>query len=711
MAKVNVKKSNNKLVLKDLDKIISDPRKYATDISVKRLITILKKMSDAYYTTADPIVGDDIFDQMVEVLNERDPDNVFLFQTGAPSTSRDDVSLPFGMPSLNKIKPGEKSLTKFFKNYLGPFIVSDKLDGISAQIYKDTNGVVDLFSKTHTMVGKSKKHLLKYLVSELALQSLPNGTSIRGEILISRKDFADFKKESNEDFKNTRNTMAGFVNTDTIDTRLAEKAQLVIYGIISPIMTMTEQIKKLNEWGFKTAWNRKLSIEDIASNLYDEDPDNKYASTNPDDDKVNDDKVNDDLDLYDLIEAKLEQILKYRRSESEFDCDGIVVTDDSKTYIYDNNSNPKHAMAFKKNIQSDMKVVTVDKVIWDPSMYGVLKPVLKIKPVNILGVTITYVTAHNAAYIRDNNIGSGSTVKISRSGDVIPYIEEVIKSNKVPDMPDIPYEWNDTDVDIIVIDSDEDTFGKIQIKRILHFFRTLGVKYLSEGIITNLYFNEFDSVLSILMAASKKDETTHDINGLGDKMMTKIYREIDRVMDKPDISKIMSGSLIFGMGMGSRKMRDLIKRVPDLLTKYSKSTAKNIKIRVLEVPGFSDISAEKIAHGLKDFVKFVKNIENNTSYELKFYKTTKTTKTTGSTDIDMSDQKITLTGFRDQDIIDFIEDMGGKVTSSVSGNTTMVVYKYVDGKSEKSSKLKKAEDLGIEILTNRDFIKKYNLPH
>ena len=88
-------------------------------------------------------------------------------------------------------------------------------------------------------------------------------------------------------------------------------------------------------------------------------------------------------------------------------------------------------------------------------------------------------------------------------------------------------------------------------------------------------------------------------------------------------------------------------------------------------------------------------------------KITKLTKTANSNSVaDFTNQKVSLTGFRDQDINDFIEDNGGRVTTSVSKNTTLVVYVETN---KKSSKLKKAEDLGINMIVKDDFVKKYGL--
>jgi len=718
-------KGSNATPIKDLQKIIDDPVSYAKSVTVDRLVVILKKLSEYYYIKTEPLVDDDTFDLMVEVLTERDSNNAFLFQTGAPTTARDDVKLPYGMPSLDKIKPGEKSLMTFFKKYHEPFekkstisyVIDDKLDGVSGLLHKNANGVVDMFSKSQTLVGKSKKHLIKYLFKQSVLDAMPNDTAIRFEILISRQDFKEFEDR----FKNPRNTVAGFVNTDKIDSRLAAKMQAVTYGILYPRMTYSDQLTKLKEWGFKVVWNRELNSRDLDAGLYDADPDNKYAGAVPV--KAGDEEDSDDsdiegvadLDPYQRMEIKLEQILKYRRAESEFDCDGIVVVDNSKTYVYDNEKNPTYSVAFKKNIQSDMKDVKVVEVIWEPSMYGVLKPVIRIEPVKISGVTVTYVTGHNASNIRDNLIGPGSVVRISRSGDVIPYIEEVLIKTTAS-MPSMAYEWNETGIDIVAVEPDQVTKDKIQIKRNLHFFRTLGVKFLSEGLMKLVYDNGYTSIASIVEAAYDKDDAMSEIQGLGSKMISKIYAEIDKALKSPDLPKLMSGSLMFGMGMGVRKLKELVKHVPNILSLKSPAS------KILEVPGFSNVSSTKVSNGIPEFNRFVETLRN-TGYALEFDKTTavqskstkstKSTKTQTDTDTtssneksknDLSNKTVVLTGFRDKSIEEFVEDSGGKIGSSVSSRTNLVVYVET---TSKSAKLQKAEDLGISMMTREEFIAKY----
>jgi NAD-dependent DNA ligase len=691
--------------LKDIKKILDDPTGYAQSVkTVKRLVTILTKMSDHYYSDTEALVDDDTYDLMLEVLKKRDPNNPFLFETGTTVKDETDIQLPYGMPSLNKIKPGEKSLELWFKKYPGKYIISDKLDGVSVQIFKDENGEVDIFTKKRMDIGTSKKHILQYLLDTDVLDAVPNNTSIRGEIVISKKNFEKFSDR----YKNTRNII-GIINSKKMDTRVLKKLEIVAYGILSPTMKMSQQIKKLKQWGFTTVWNREFDLKKLYKGKYDKDPDVKY---------IKDDEIDDDTNIG-KITKKLMGILRYRRTESPYDCDGIVIMDDSKAYTHINDRNPPYAMAFKFNIKSDMKEVEVVKVNWDISMYGVMKPVVQIKPVDIRGVTITNVTAHNASNVFDNKIGKKTILKISRSGDVIPKIEEVIKSTKA-DMPKIKWKWNDTEVDIIATKPTGTLYDTMMIKRILHFFKTLNVKYLSDGLMTILYNNGYDSVVAVLKASHEKDTEPYDFDGLGEKMMTKIYTQIDKAMknhNKNFIPKLMAGSLAMGQGIGERKLKDLVRSIPDILNDDVYKNKKKLKERILDTDGFSDITADKIINGIVPFVKFIKAVQKYYPFDYKVDtkakkkkntkntkgKSTKNTKNTkGKSKYDVT--KVILTGFRDGDgtIGDYLDDNDGKLVTSVSKKTTLIV---ADDINSTSSKVTKGKSLGIPVISKEEFMK------
>ena len=95
-------------------------------------------------------------------------------------------------------------------------------------------------------------------------------------------------------------------------------------------------------------------------------------------------------------------------------------------------------------------------VIWNASKSGYLKPRVRIEPVNIGGVKIEYATGFNGNFIEENKIGVGAIIQIVRSGDVIPHIKSVTTPAEKTKMPDVPYTWTDTHVDIILTNKDDD---------------------------------------------------------------------------------------------------------------------------------------------------------------------------------------------------------------------------------------------------------------
>jgi hypothetical protein len=105
------------------------------------------------------------------------------------------------------------------------------------------------------------------------------------------------------------------------------------------------------------------------------------------------------------------------------------------------NGNPKYAFAFKMMLDENIIQTEVENVEWNVSKWGVLKPRIKIKEINIGGVNINYTSGFNAKFIKDNKINKGSLLKITRSGDVIPFIIEVVSKSEMASMPDIKYNW------------------------------------------------------------------------------------------------------------------------------------------------------------------------------------------------------------------------------------------------------------------------------
>jgi NAD-dependent DNA ligase len=274
---------------------------------------------------------------------------------------------------------------------------------------------------------------------------------------------------------------------------------------------------------------------------------------------------------------------------------------------------------------------------------------------------------------------------------------EVTKPAKTASIPDIPHKWNETEVDFI-IDYDKkipkEIIDQVAMKINLHFFRKIGVKYLSEGIISKLYEEGYTSIESIIGA---DEEDLYDIDGLGKKSVDKIYKEIYTALDNCNLIVFMAASHM-DRGLGERKIKEIINKYPNLMNE--KWDKEEFIEKIKYVDGFSDKLAERFVEGFKEFKNFYKKI--NEVYDMSHILKVKITKKEGNL---FEGKSICFTGFRDDDMEQFINKNGGKVSTSVSSKTFMLVYK--DDNSKDSSKYKNAEKYSIQIISKDEFKKKY----
>jgi len=152
--------------------------------------------------------------------------------------------------------------------------------------------------------------------------------------------------------------------------------------------------------------------------------------------------------------------------------------------------------------------------------------------------------------------------------------------------------------------------------------------------------------------------------------------------------------------LGERKLKEITKKYPNIMT--DKFTNDDLTDKILKIDGFADILAKKFVENFSDFKKFYEEINkiHDISHLVKIVKEVKQNKKNI-----LDNEKIVFTGFRSDDIKEFIENNGGKVSTSVSGNTTILIH--ADDADTTSSKFKTAKEKGTTIMSKSEFIKKY----
>ena len=616
-------------------------------LSSDTLASMITYANDRYYNSSSPALSDNQFDIIKEFLEKKDPKNMALKEVGAP-VGRKKVELPYEMWSMDKIKPTTDALDKWKKKYVDPksYVISAKLDGVSGLYVLDKSGA-SLYTRGNGKVGQKIDHLIPYL-------SLPTDLgehetlAIRGEFLISKENFENnFVGASNP-----RNTVSGLVNSLTIDAEKMKSLDFVAYECIMPELDPLEQMQFLEDSATTTC-----VLHEESTTLT-----NEYLSA----------------------------LLVEWRSSYAYEIDGIIVTH-NKRYPR-TPSNPEHAFAFKMVLSDQIAEAKVVDVLWAASKDGYLKPRIRIEPISLGGVNIEYATAFNAAFIEKNNLGIGAIVKLIRSGDVIPYIMEVVVPAPEPKMPTEDYVWNDTHVDIVLKDGDMNP--QVQFKRIHSFFVTLEVGGLGQGNLHKMIDAGFDTIPKIL-AMEQSDYLT--VAGFKETTAEKIYSNVKLSIESVSLPKLMKASNVFGRGLGEKKMIPILEKFPDIL-ESQESTDVLLK-KLLTVEGLGHKTASLFLSKIEPFKVFM--TEANLLYKL----TTPEVSATQSIDNThpLFEKTIVFSGVRDKEVEKYIIDHGGKIGSSVSKNTFKVI---VDGLDDDTGKANKGRALNILMLLG-DFKQMY----
>jgi len=625
----------------------------------KELKELLDYLLDSYHNKGISLVSDQLFDYVNEYYQDKyKPKEKSV---GADIKSKEKVKLPYYMGSLDKVKPSTTEFEKWIEKYTGPYILSYKLDGISALVHKIDNKI-SMYTRGNGTYGQDISHILPHI--NIDTSKIINNDAIRGELVITKSNF----KRIEANMANARNAVSGIINTKKPDVNMLKLIDFVAYWVIEPKLKQSDQLKYIENKGIKCV----------------------------------------DYSIKKSISVKmLSEMLVKGRTSLEYEIDGVVIIDNSKINIQIEGQNPEWGVAFKQILTDQIAEATVVDVIWEISKDKYIKPKIKINTVELLGSEITFATAFNAKFVVDNKIGPGSIIKLIKSGDVIPYIQEVLKESdsKKPKMPSIKYEWNETEVDIIATELDDESMNKIIVKKLSYFFQTLDVKYMGEGTIEKFVDNGYNDLWKILSANVSK---LGKIDGFGVRLIEKIYDSIDKSLINRNLCDLMAASQIFGRGIGSKKFKLITDAYPNILDIVNKNG--NIREIINNINGFDDKTTTKIVDNFKLFIKWLgeliklkPNVLSKVGEDKKDNKKEK-----GKTGVysKYANKTIVFTGFRDKEVETLLDKIGSKVTTSVSKNTDILIAADT---TEKSSKIVKANELNIKVISKDEFYKSLSL--
>ena len=632
-----------------------------------QLIDKIKKYNEAY-RNGEPIISDSEYDALVEELKKLDPNNDWFKHIEPVSVQNSrKQKLPIPMRSLNKVK----SIAELHKwcHSLGfgnskELVLMPKFDGLSLL-------VDEYHCKAYSRGGAENEG--QDCSEHYAMLGSHNPCRrfcfTYGEFMISRdsweKNFIGKTSPFTGDvYKSPRNTAAGMLNRD-IAMEDIKHATFFRYGI-------DEGSIDSNEYHSFS----KVLID--ISEEYNQEMEFKVCT------------------LGEITEDLMKEL--FVSWNKKYPIDGIVVYINS-IYMWkqigrhQTTGNPLYAVAYKHPDFSESFETVVKDVLWKISKSGAFKPVVNIEAVDTGDCVMENPTGYNAKWIFKNKIAEGAKVLVTRSGGVIPKIlgtitpasNEVIEKmeNRLKTCPvcGYPTKWNSSGVELHCTNKE---CNDIKIAKILYFYKTMEAENMGEETIVKIFNCGFDSISKFL---NIKFEDIVKIEGLGASIAYDILNNNYKIMNGVDMPTLMTASDCFE-GIGKIKAQKII----DSLSDEEKESFYNFGY--IQIHGLSDKrkTMQSFIDGMHDFCEFLeetkipvfapvkKRIDSNGKY---------------------AGISVCFSGFRNKELEDIIVSQGGKLVNSVSKNTNILVVKDKDAHS---SKIDKAEMLGITIVSESEFI-------
>lgn len=548
------------------------------------------------------------------------------------------------------------------------YVVETKIDGLSAALeYKDGKFVRGA-TRGNGLIGEDVTENLKTVKTIPMELNDKIDITVRGEVFISKKDFEEMNQEREENeeelFANARNAAAGSLRQ--LDSKITSKRPLDIYIF---------NVQKIEGKKFNSHFEELEYLSSLGFNVNPV----RIPCNNIEEVKNAINKIGDD------------------REDLTFGIDGAVVKVDDLSFreiLGTTIKVPKWAVAYK--YPPEKKETILKDIICQVGRTGVITPMAILEPVKVAGSTISKTTLHNEDFIKEKELKIGDTVVIQKAGDVIPEIVEVVKSKRngteenfsmpktcpVCGAPAVREEG-----EVAIRCTGIECPAKL-FRNLVHFVsrEAMDISGLGENIIQQLLDNKL--IKNIADIYELKFEDIASLKKNGKKFAQNLIDAIEKSKEN-DLSKLITALGIRHVGVkASKTLARKYKNIDNLMNaKYEELS---------EINDIGPIVANSIASFFeesqtRDLIQRLK--ENNVNME--------------SLEEEVQDKRFegktfVLTGsleeFTRGQASDIIEKLGGKTSGTVSKKTD-----YVLAGSEAGSKLTKAQNLGVQIITEEEF--------
>ena len=652
---------------------------------IEELVELLNQAGKAYYEEGQEIISnleyDKAYDELVRleeetgiVLSASPTQNVgYSVATALP---KEEHASP--MLSLDKTKSVE-TLQSFLGEQKG--ILSWKLDGLTVVMTYEKGELIKAVTRGNGRIGEIVTENAKRFRNLPLRIPFKGRLVLRGEALIRYSDFAKINEEIPEEgakYKNPRNLCSGSVRQ--LDPKITWERRVYFFpftlvsveegedgasresgGLPDFHNSHEAEFEFLEQQGFQVVGRRAVNKEELPG----------------------------------AVSDFSEQVKK-----NDFPSDGLVLLMDDISYgksLGTTAKFPRNALAFKWEDEEEKTILR--EVEWSPSRTGLINPVAIFDPVELEGTVVGRASLHNISYLEDLKLGIGDEITVYKANMIIPQIgENLTKSGQLPIPEHCPACHEETkivqDKEAKMLYCENPHCPAKRIKQFALFVSrdALNIEGLSEMTLEKFIGKGFIQEFPDLFSLEEHKEEIIAMEGFGQKSYDKLIENAEKARET-SLARLLYGLGIGGIGASNARV------LSEAFHDDAEALSRAELSEVVSIKGIGPILGESIVRYFKE--------EENCRLFRKLLSILHLHKEERAENAFLSGKVFVITGslvhFQNRkELEEEIRKAGASTASSVSKNTSYLIN---NDKNSTSSKNKKAQELGIPILSEEDFLK------
>lgn len=643
---------------------------------MKELIDILNKAASVYYQGKDEIMSNFEYDRMYDELSALEKESGLVL-AGSPTqkvgyevlSELPKQTHPSPMLSLDKTKQVDE-LSSWLGGKEG--ILSWKMDGLTVVLTYENGELLNAVTRGNGVVGEVITNNAKVFKNLPVNIPFKGRMVLRGEAIIT---YSEFKKinallSEEEQYKNPRNLCSGSVRQ--LNNEITAKRNVELYAFT---LVEAEGVDFKNSQQNKMEFMKEQGFQTV-----------EY-------------KVVTAKNIYETVEWFSEKV-----KTNDFPSDGLVLLYDDISYGESLGSTakfPRNAIAFKWADETAKTKLT--EVEWSASRTGLINPVAIFEPVELEGTTVSRASVHNISIVKELKLGIGDTIEVYKANMIIPQIaQNLTKSGSlaIPDKCPVCGEktsiHKENDVEVLFCENPDCLAKKIKSISLFVSRDAMNIDGMSEATIEKFISKGFLHELADLFKLNRYKDEIISMDGFGEKSYEKLVKAAETAKITTTAKFIYSLG-IANIGLSNAKM--VCRAFSNDLEKIRHASIDEL----VEIDGVGEIIAES-------FVKFFANENNNHMVDDLLDIVTLEDEENDNAN-DMEGMNFVITGsvnhFSNRsEVKELIEGRGGKVTGSVTSKTKYLIN---NDSTSNSSKNKKAKELGVQIITEDEFIDMFSI--